>query len=73
MFFALPDGNGLLYALNGSADAPKPTGNIQLEVPCKMPYTEILQVSNWLRKSQRYFGVFYALLRQSFRDFSSHI
>lgn len=53
VFFALPDGSGLLYTLTGTADPPKPVGNIPVEVPCKMPYTEVLQVSNWLRKPQR--------------------
>ena len=57
MFFALPDGSGLLYTLTGTADPPKPAGNIPLEVPCKMPYTEVLQVTNWLRKPQRYAGL----------------
>ena len=54
VFFALPDGTGLLYVLAGQADAPKPIGNVQKDVPCKTSYTEVLTVSNWLRKPQRY-------------------
>ncbi|XP_057292027.1 hydrocephalus-inducing protein-like [Hydractinia symbiolongicarpus] len=54
VFFALPDGSGLLYNLIGNSDPPKPVGNIQRDVPCKMAYTEMLNVSNWLRKPQRF-------------------
>ncbi|KAJ7360567.1 hypothetical protein OS493_015671 [Desmophyllum pertusum] len=53
-FFALPDGNGLLYNVTGSAEGPKPVNNIQREVPCKTPYTEMLTVTNWLRRPQRF-------------------
>jgi len=54
VFFALPDGSGLLYNLLGNADPPKPVSNIQRDVPCKMAYTEMLNVTNWLRKPQRF-------------------
>ena len=54
MFFALPDGNGLLYNVTGNAEGPKPINNIQREVPCKTPYTEMLTVTNWLRRPQRF-------------------
>ena len=54
MFFALPDGNGLLYNVTGNAEGPKPVNNIQREVPCKTPYTEMLTVTNWLRRPQRF-------------------
>ena len=60
VFFALPDGNGLLYNVTGSAEGPKPVNNIQREVPCKTPYTEMLTVTNWLRRPQR-FGNFSSL------------
>ena len=53
VFFALPDGNGLLYNVTGTAEGPKPVNNIQREVPCKTPYTEMLTVTNWLRRPQR--------------------
>ena len=42
MFFALPDGNGLLYNVTGTAEGPKPINNVQREVPCKTPYTEFV-------------------------------
>lgn len=54
VFFALPDGNGLLYNVTGSAEGPKPVNNIQREVPCKTFYTEMLTVTNWLRRPQRF-------------------
>ncbi|XP_071959113.1 hydrocephalus-inducing protein homolog isoform X2 [Antedon mediterranea] len=54
VFFALPDGNGLLYNLTGVSEAPKPAGNIQREVPSKTHYTELLAVSNWLKRPQRF-------------------
>lgn len=54
VFFALPDGNGLLYNVTGNAEGPKPINNIQREVPCKTPYTEMLTVTNWLRRPQRF-------------------
>ncbi|XP_068693384.1 hydrocephalus-inducing protein homolog [Montipora foliosa] len=54
VFFALPDGNGLLYNVTGTAEGPKPINNIQREVPCKTSYTEMLTVTNWLRRPQRF-------------------
>lgn len=54
VFFALPDGNGLLYNVTGNAEGPKPINNLQREVPCKTPYTEMLTVTNWLRRPQRF-------------------
>eukprot|EP01137_Pigoraptor_chileana_P033800 Opistho-2@25310 len=54
VFFPLPDGSGLLYNLSGTADAPKPSGTINREVPCKTQYTELLPVTNWLKRPQRF-------------------
>lgn len=54
MFFALPDGSGLLYSLVGTSDPPKPISTIVRDIPCKMNYTEVLPVTNWLRKPQRF-------------------
>lgn len=53
LFFPLPDGTGLLFNLQGTADVPKPNGKISREVPCKTTYTELLTVYNWLNKAQR--------------------
>ncbi|KAG8562376.1 hypothetical protein GDO81_015657 [Engystomops pustulosus] len=54
VFFPLPDGTGLLYLLHGQADPPKSSGTVIREVPCKTSYTELLTVSNWLQKTQRF-------------------
>ena len=54
IFFAIPDGTGYLHNLIGQADPPKPLSNIQRDIPCKMSFTELLNVSNWLRKPQRF-------------------
>ncbi|XP_077145064.1 hydrocephalus-inducing protein homolog isoform X4 [Ranitomeya variabilis] len=54
LFFPLPDGTGLLYLLQGLAEPPKSSGSVIREVPCKTSYTELLSVSNWLRKPQRF-------------------
>ena len=54
VFFPLPDGTGLLYNLVGSADPPKQSGLVIHDIPCKTPHTEVLTVSNWLPRSQRF-------------------
>ncbi|XP_035381538.1 hydrocephalus-inducing protein homolog [Electrophorus electricus] len=54
VFFSFPDGAGMLYSLQGTADPPKAVGTISHEVPCKTPYTEIVPVHNWLPKPQRF-------------------
>jgi hypothetical protein len=54
IFFPLPDGTGMLYRLNGVANQPLPNGTINRELPCKTQFTEIVSVSNWLRRSQRF-------------------
>ncbi|XP_075045519.1 hydrocephalus-inducing protein homolog [Mixophyes fleayi] len=54
VFFPLPDGTGLMYILHGLAEPPKSSGTIVREVPCKTSYTELLTVSNWLLKTQRF-------------------
>ncbi|XP_040838338.1 hydrocephalus-inducing protein homolog isoform X1 [Ochotona curzoniae] len=54
LFFPLPDGTGWLYALHGTTELPKAVANIFREVPCKTPYTELLPITNWLNKPQRF-------------------
>ncbi|XP_062442830.1 hydrocephalus-inducing protein homolog [Rhea pennata] len=54
IFFPLPDGTGLQYLLQGTAEAPKCSGSIFREVPCRTPYTELIPVSNWLNRPQRF-------------------
>jgi hypothetical protein len=58
IFFPLPDGTGLLYKLSGVADKVLPNGNITRELPSKTSFTEVLSVTNWLRRSQRLRVVF---------------
>ncbi|XP_021264314.1 hydrocephalus-inducing protein homolog isoform X3 [Numida meleagris] len=57
IFFPLPDGTGLYYLLEGTAEGPECSGTIFREVPCRTPYTELLPVSNWLKKPQRFLVV----------------
>ncbi|KAJ3226665.1 hypothetical protein HK099_004409 [Clydaea vesicula] len=54
VFFPLPDGTGILYKLYGSAEKPLTNGTINREIPCKTAYTEILSLTNWLKKPQRF-------------------
>nr|KAJ3422703.1 hypothetical protein HK105_006819 [Polyrhizophydium stewartii] len=54
VFFPLPDGSGILYKLYGTADKPLSAGNISREIPCKTSFTEVLSVTNWLKRPQRF-------------------
>ena len=74
LFFALPDGNTLMYSLVGHAGAPKAQGGCPIlrDVPCKVPYTEALPVTNWLGKPQR-FKMFIKLVKPSSLDNSTKI
>ncbi|XP_043935458.1 hydrocephalus-inducing protein homolog [Protopterus annectens] len=54
VFFPLPDGTGLLYVLQGNSEPPKASGTVNREVPCKTSYTELLSVTNWLQRPQRF-------------------
>lgn len=54
LFFPLPDGTGILYRLNGNVDKPLPAGNISREFPCKTVYTEVIPITNWLRRAQKF-------------------
>ncbi|NXA22511.1 HYDIN protein, partial [Ibidorhyncha struthersii] len=57
IFFPLPDGTGLYYLLQGTAEAPKCSGTIFRQVPCRTSYTELIPVSNWLNRPQRFLVV----------------
>ncbi|NWU95982.1 HYDIN protein, partial [Upupa epops] len=57
IFFPLPDGTGLYYHLQGIAETPKCSGTIFRQVPCRTSYTELLPVSNWLNRPQRFLVV----------------
>ncbi|XP_030621187.1 hydrocephalus-inducing protein homolog [Chanos chanos] len=54
VFFSFPDGTGVLYTLNGTAEPPKAVSTITHEIPCKTLHTQLLPVHNWLSKSQRF-------------------
>uniref|UniRef100_UPI0035900A33 hydrocephalus-inducing protein-like n=1 Tax=Myxine glutinosa TaxID=7769 RepID=UPI0035900A33 len=54
LFFALPDGSGLLYNLDGAVQAPAPVCTITGNVLCQETYTETLPIENCLPKSQRF-------------------
>ncbi|XP_021570831.1 hydrocephalus-inducing protein homolog, partial [Carlito syrichta] len=69
LFFPLPDGTGWLYALHGNSELPKAVANIYREVPCKTPYTELLPITNWLNKPQR-FRVIVEILKPEKPDLS---
>ncbi|KAM6409238.1 hydrocephalus-inducing protein homolog [Rhynochetos jubatus] len=57
IFFPLPDGTGLYYLLQGTAEAPKCSGTVFRQVPCRTSYTELIPVSNWLNRPQRFLVV----------------
>ena len=54
VFFPLPDGTGLYHQLIGTAEPPKQIVLPIREVPCKSKFTEILQITNWLKRKQRF-------------------
>ncbi len=54
IFFPQPDGTGVLYNLQGTAEPPKVVGSLTQEIPCKTAHTELLTVENWLRRPQRF-------------------
>ncbi|XP_033920410.1 hydrocephalus-inducing protein-like [Melopsittacus undulatus] len=57
IFFPLPDGTGLRYHLEGTAEAPRCSGAISRQVPCRKCHTELIPVSNWLHRPQRFLVV----------------
>ncbi|XP_074748293.1 hydrocephalus-inducing protein homolog isoform X5 [Strix uralensis] len=57
LYFPLPNGTGLYYLLQGTAETPKCSGTIFQQVPCRTSYTELIPVSNWLNRPQRFLVV----------------
>ncbi|XP_065519854.1 hydrocephalus-inducing protein-like [Lathamus discolor] len=57
IFFPLPDGTGLRYQLEGTAEAPRCSGAISRQVACRNSHTELIPVSNWLQIPQRFLVV----------------
>ncbi|CAI5655386.1 unnamed protein product [Oreochromis niloticus] len=54
VFFAFPNGTGILYSLQGTADPPKAEDTIEHELPAKTSHTVLLPVRNWLSRQQRF-------------------
>ncbi|KAM9351908.1 hydrocephalus-inducing protein homolog [Symphorus nematophorus] len=54
VFFSFPDGTGMLYSLQGTAEPPKAEDTIVHELPAKTHHTQLLPVQNWLSKQQRF-------------------
>ncbi|KAI3370851.1 hypothetical protein L3Q82_007368 [Scortum barcoo] len=54
VFFSFPDGTGILYTLQGTAEPPKAEDTIVHELPAKTHHTQLLSVHNWLPKQQRF-------------------
>ncbi|CAG6023165.1 unnamed protein product [Menidia menidia] len=54
VFLSFPEGRGMLYSLHGTADPPKAEDNISIELPAKSLQSQLLTVSNWLSKQQRF-------------------
>lgn len=53
VFFSFPDGTGMLYSLQGTAEPPKAEDTIVHHLPAKTHHTQLLPVHNWLSKPQR--------------------
>ncbi|CAJ1057505.1 hydrocephalus-inducing protein homolog isoform X2 [Xyrichtys novacula] len=54
VFFSFPDGSGMLYSLQGTAEPPKAEDTILHELPAKTYHTQMIPVHNWLSKQQRF-------------------
>ncbi|XP_073785286.1 hydrocephalus-inducing protein homolog isoform X1 [Danio rerio] len=57
VFFSFPDGSGILYILQGTAEPPKAEGTITEEIKCKTLHTQTVTVHNWLPRPQRFRAV----------------
>ncbi|CAM4581517.1 unnamed protein product [Leuciscus chuanchicus] len=57
VFFSCPDGSGILYILQGTAEPPKAEGTVTEEIKCKTYHTQTLPVHNWLPRPQRFRSV----------------
>mmetsp|Transcript_3107 Transcript_3107/g.11897 ORF Transcript_3107/g.11897 Transcript_3107/m.11897 type:complete len:4490 (-) Transcript_3107:1724-15193(-) len=54
LFFPLPNGNALLYALRGETQDPLASGEVNKKVSAKLPSTLSVVVENWLPQAQRF-------------------
>ncbi|XP_067276661.1 hydrocephalus-inducing protein homolog isoform X2 [Pseudorasbora parva] len=57
VFFSIPDGSGILYILQGTAEPPKAEGTVTEEIKCKSHHTQTIPVHNWLPRPQRFRAV----------------
>jgi hydrocephalus-inducing protein len=54
VFFPLPDGSGLVYALVGKASQPALGGSLHFKTAAKKTLNFVVPVSNWLPVTQRF-------------------
>ncbi|KAB0798017.1 hypothetical protein PPYR_09010 [Photinus pyralis] len=54
IFFAYPEGLGVLYELSGRTTPPLVVDRIQREITCKTLYKETLIVKNWQKRPQSF-------------------
>ncbi|KAM4554444.1 hydrocephalus-inducing protein homolog [Fundulus diaphanus] len=54
VFFSFPAGRGMFFNLQGTASPPKAEDTIMHELPAKTEHCEVLLVSNWLPRQQRF-------------------
>ena len=54
IFFPLPNGSGMLYQVAGEAAAPVSSGTVKITATAKARHVEMLDVSNWLNRPQRF-------------------
>ena len=54
IFFPLPNGSGLLFQVSGEALPPISSGTVKMNAVAKKRHIELLQVSNWLNRPQRF-------------------
>jgi len=54
VFIGTPDGNAILYSLEGIAFAPQVNTKMQESVACKKHHTQKVPVKNWLNERQRF-------------------
>jgi len=54
VFLATPDGNLHAWSLTGRASAPSFVEKLQATVQCKTTHVQGVEITNWLRESQRF-------------------
>lgn len=52
LFIKIPDGQALVYELEGKANRPEALKSLYLEVHCKTLHKEVFPVNNWSRSKQ---------------------